>query len=85
MRRDNEKQLNAAQLEIQRWIFDMSFHGDYEKFRADMERTTAGMLGSEEQHGEFRMQISLLSNKHVIKTCMTDRLQSAAPVFFAYD
>jgi hypothetical protein len=51
----------------------MSFHGDYEKFRADMDRTTAGMLGPEEQHGKFRMQISLSNNKHVIKTCMNGR------------
>ena len=31
-RRDSEKMVKRSQAEMERWMFDMSFHGDYQKF-----------------------------------------------------
>ena len=37
LRRDNEKAINEARIEQQRWVMELAFHGDYEKYRDDLD------------------------------------------------
>jgi len=38
LRRQHEKLIKDTQVDIQKWIFDLVFHGDYELFQADVKK-----------------------------------------------
>eukprot|EP00811_Abedinium_folium_P034625 NODE_7491_length_1573_cov_17.003458.p1 GENE.NODE_7491_length_1573_cov_17.003458~~NODE_7491_length_1573_cov_17.003458.p1 ORF type:complete len:410 (+),score=96.48 NODE_7491_length_1573_cov_17.003458:137-1366(+) len=41
VRRETDVSIISSKMELQRWLFDMAFDGDYEEYRADLEKAMA--------------------------------------------